>query len=246
MSRRFFAALLVLSLLTASCGMFTVQVGRGTGERLAGSGKLVTKDYSFKDFTRIEVTTAFTADISQGNNYAVSVTTDDNIVSHLEVTQDGSLVTIALRENASYGNVTLRAKITLPKLTDLEISGATNATLSGFSSDTSMVVRASGASNVKGNISIGDLDIRLTGASRAVLTGKGNKLTAHASGASTADLRDLRVTEASADANGASTIRVNASSRLSATASGASTVRYSGNPPTKQVKASDSSSIRAE
>jgi hypothetical protein len=213
--------------------------------QLTGSGRTVTRDYDFSDFTRIEAGYAFEVDVQQGDSYSVEVTVDDNLEQYLDVTQDGDTVRLRLKPSVrfSLNRVTLRAGITLPTLEGLDLSGATRATVSGFESQENLDVQVSGASTLRGDITSGDARFGISGASTVTLDGAAGNLDLEASGASTANLEDFPVTDARVNANGASRAVVNVSGELNAEASGASSVRYTGDPATVRADASGASSI---
>ena len=110
------------ALALAGCAVFQSLGG------LTGSGNPVTEEYDFTGFSEIELGHAFEATITPGDTYAVSVTVDDNLLEHLVVEQDGARLRIGLEQDQLVTRATLRAEITLPALTLLDVSGATPAT----------------------------------------------------------------------------------------------------------------------
>lgn len=214
---------------------------------LRGSGNTVTQSYDFKNFDKVVIAHAFEAEITAGEDYSIEVTVDDNLVEHLRVEQKGDTVTVALEPGLlGVTNTTQRARITLPRLVDLEASGASRVHLSGFKTSDEVRVTVSGASSAKGDMDTGNIKVDVSGASTLSLDGSGKRLTANASGASTADLSDFAVTDASVEASGASRINVDVSGKLDASASGASSVRYAGDPTLGRIDESGASTISAQ
>lgn len=239
MSSLRFLALILGGLVVAGC------VAVPTLTALRGSGNTVTNEYNLEGFTRVEVGSAFQVEIVQAESYSVSVTVDDNIVEHLDVSKSGDTLRIRLEPmvRLGFGNVTLKARITLPTLEGLELSGATTGDVSGFNSDIALDVNVSGASTLRGDISTGDARIEASGASTVRLEGQAENLDVVASGASTADLEDLAAADVRVEASGASRAIVYVNGRLNAEASGASSVRYIGEPTSVDADASGASSI---
>lgn len=217
----------------------------GVPAAIRGSGRAVTEEYDFDGFTRVTVGSAFQVEITQSENYSVSVTVDDNLKEYLEVTTSGDTLRIRLlpRVRLSFQNPTLKAQITMPTLEGLDLSGATRATVSGFDSEGSLDVEVSGASTLTGDINTGDATFGVSGASTVRLDGQAANLDIEASGASTVDLEDLAAADARAEASGASRIVVNVSGSLDAGASGASSVRYVGEPTSVNSDTSGASSV---
>lgn len=232
--------LIVGAMLFAGC---TIQIPVPDFTNVTGSGNHVTQAYSFSDFTGVSVGSAFTAEITRADGYLVEVTVDDNVVELLKVEQQGNTVYIDLKPNLSLNRTTLKARITLPTLTSLEASGAATAEISGFQSSQKLHVIVSGASRAEGDIQSGDLRADVSGGSTLRLTGSGGDADVSASGASTADLADFPVTNATVNASGASRISIDVSGVLRAEANGASSVHYTGSPAVERSDSSGASTI---
>jgi len=139
--------------------------------------------------------------------------------------------------------ITNEAEITMPALSGIEASGASQVTLAGFDSSLPLRVIASGATSVIGEIQAGDVSMEASGASSISLTGGAGNLALDVSGASSADLEAFQVTDIQADLSGASSAVVTASGTLDVEASGASELSYLGNPTLGSVNTSGASSV---
>jgi hypothetical protein len=214
-------------------------------QSLTGSGSLVTEEYDLDGFTAVRAGSAFNVMITQGDEYSVQVTADDNLGENLVVETRGDALVLELRQpTLIFRNVTLRADITMPTLEAVDVSGAPTGTFTGFSTDGEFQAQASGASTIEGDIEANDVRVDASGASNVILSGSTQTLDVQASGASRADLSDLTAVDVRADSSGASTVRVNVSGELDADASGASTVEFSGNPTRVREDESGASTIR--
>ncbi len=208
-----------------------VSANLGAGQNVQGSGKLVTQELKLADFTSVDVTSVFHVDVTQGKEFRVAITTDDNVTSHIKVQKDGSALKVGLQEGApNFQNVTLKAAITMPTLEGLSVSGAGKATVTGFKSDKGCKLRVSGASQLKGDLGTGNLDLEATGASNATLKGSAKTGRITAEGASHLDLADFTVDKADVVLTGASSAKVQVKGELDYNVSGASQLKYGGNP----------------
>lgn len=241
MSKHSILVLLVLVALLAACTIPVPVINT-----LRGSGNTVTETYDFSDFDKVIISHAFEAEITAADTYQVEVTVDDNLVEHLRVEQEGDTVTIGFAPNLVVTNTTQEVRITLPRLVDLEASGASRVDVSGFKTSDDVRVNVSGASTARGDMETGDLNADVSGASTLSLEGSGKNLRVNASGASTADLNDFAVNDASVEASGASRANVNVSGTLDANASGASSIRYSGDPTLGNIDESGASSVKSQ
>jgi len=218
------------------------------GGVVKGSGNLDTQEFNFSDFARVEVGYAFEVEITQSSSYSVSITADDNLFDYILVSKQGTTLKIRLEPALHYAFTKLQAKITMPQLRGLTLSGATRGTVSGFSSTDNIDIEVSGASSldlvdisagditfdisgasrVTGDITAGDADFDVSGASTVQLEGSASNIVVDASGASRVKLAAFPVSNADVTLSGASSGTVNLDGRLDADLSGASKLLYIG------------------
>ncbi len=237
--RKSMIALMALAILTlvALTGCNVV------GDVVTGSGNVVTQEFDFTDFDEISLGHAFNGTITQGDTYRVIVQIDDNLVDRLVAEQQGSRVNIGLEPTTLTTQATMEVAITLPNLTWLEASGASQAQLAGLTTADDFTGRASGASRIHGDLAAGDLDLEASGASTIFLAGTGGDVRANASGASTIDLEEMTTANADVQASGASNVTVNLAGTLNAEASGASNVYYLGDATLGNINESGGSDV---
>jgi hypothetical protein len=232
--------LLLTLLLVPLAGCVTWNSGHG----ITGSGRTVTHEFVLNGFTRVAAGSAFHVRISQGAQYSVAVTVDDNLVDYLDVSRSGATLRLFLKPNVNIRNATLKAAVVMPDLTGLDLSGATGTTLTGFISEKPLAVELSGASHLRGEVQCGDARFGTSGASEVVLRGGADHLKVRASGASTVNLEGYPSRDTVVEADGASHVTVDASGKLEARAGGASSIRYVGRPASVRSHASGASSVR--
>jgi hypothetical protein len=236
--------LMLGSLIVVSLACALPELPSISQESLTGSGNVVTQEEAISDFDKVDISHSFGVDISQGESFSVVIRIDDNLVEHLQVEKQGSTLKIGLKPDVSIvSNATLEAEITMPELAGLDLSGASDATISGFKSTNNLTVDLSGASSLRGDIESGDASFDLSGSSDANLTGSGGNLTLDASGSSDVDLSEFHVADANLNVSGASTVIVNPSGTLNVEASGASDVYYLGSPSLGSIDASGASIV---
>ncbi len=226
------------------------------------AGPMTTRYYNYTDFTGIDVGHAFEVTVTQSDNYSISITAGENAFEHLDVYKDGSTLVIGVNTWVINWFVSPKLTITMPVLTELELSGACKGSASGFRSSNDLGVHLSGASELDLDMETGDFfaelsgaskitgrliasssDFELSGASRAILTGLGGDINIDGSGASNADLLDFAVANASVDLSGASRATINVNGVLDVSLSGASSLEYSGSPSMGEMDISGASSI---
>ncbi len=231
----------------------------------AEEGHMTTREFNLTDFNKVEVGGAFQVEISQSDTFNVSVTADD--FPHIRVEKSGDTLIIRRQGIEWFApfHAQPRAKVTLPKLVELTVSGASKGTFSNFQSTDDLAVTVSGASHVEavniaagyttvevsgaatltGNIkSNNDSRFEISGASHVELTGGANNLKAKVSGASRVDLGQFPVQNADVEVSGASNGTINLNGKLDANVSGASNLYWSGTPIMGDIQTSGASNLR--
>jgi hypothetical protein len=252
------ALIIIMGILAGLAGCIP-----GVGPTVTGSGKLASRDFDYRDFTKVEAGYAFDVEIAAADSYIVRITTDDNVYDYLDVGKSGDTLYIRLKPGYNYMNITRKAIIHMPDLESARLSGASQAEVDGFSSSHTVDFNLSGASQVDiKNMKAGNTNFELSGASRASggiemadgrfdlsgassleLEGSAGDVDIHASGASRVELSDFSVVDADINLSGASGVTVNASGRLDGNLSGGSRLIYMGNPTLGGISASGGSTI---
>lgn len=225
---------------------------------IAGSGTVQTREVNYSDFSRIVVESGFQVDFEKGEQYAVSITLDDNLFEHLDISKDGNLLSIRLNPDHSYVDTTQKAVVTLPSLEALTLSDASLGHVKDFDSlnavrfdlsDASRLdldnIRAdelnitmSDISQVAGDIDVNKVSFTLSGASILLLTGSAGEVSIVASGASHALLEGLEIINASVTLSEESSATIEARGELDADLSSGSKLYYLDDPKLNDIKIS--------
>ena len=223
-------------LLTLLVGLLTISLVSGcAGIKVIGSGNTVSKTYDYSDFTTINAQNGMHVELTHSDSFSVEVVADDNVIDHIEVNKSGDTLRIKPKPNAQFRDATLTAKVTMPELHRLELSGGSHVNLAGFSSNHDLSVKLSGGSHVSdfitpSDITAGNVDFNLSGGSHVRLTGSADDLDIDCLGGSHIDLEGLSANNADINLNGGSHATINISGTLNIDISGGSKVYYLGNP----------------
>ncbi|MEP6950953.1 MAG: head GIN domain-containing protein [Ginsengibacter sp.] len=198
-------------------------------------------------FSGIKVSGGIDVYLSQDDNYSLAVSASeikyrDNITTEVK---NGILVISYNNDHFSMssGDKKLRAYLSFKTLESLEASGACDIIITGTLNANSMLIKLSGACDIKGPVKINDLTVNLSGASTVKISGTAENLNLTASGASDVKNYDFVIQNCVAKLSGASDVRITVNSSISGSASGASSLYYQGNPDKKDVATSGASSI---
>jgi hypothetical protein len=200
-----------------------------------------------KGFNAIKVSNAIDLYLSQGNEDAVAVSAEKaSWREHIKTSVDGGVLKIWYENTGDgfkMGNRKLKAYVSVKDLTRLQASGASDVIVAGKITGGDLQIDLNGASDFKGSLDFKSLSLKLNGASDANITGRVITLKVDANGASSLKAYELETDDCTAEASGASDIKITVNKELSARASGASGVYYKGNGVIRDIKTSGASSI---
>ena len=199
--------------------------------------------YALTAFDQLSMGSAFAIAVQAGPAFSITAEGDRrNLDDLLVYTRNGTLFA-EYRNNRSRSHQTSFV-ITMPALRAVSFSGASQSTITGFTSTGDLGITLTGASKCQFTGEARQLVVDLSGASRLETGGRGAVLSARLTGSSTLQAFPYPVAEAIVNASGASNARVSVSTALTAEASGASTIRYRGEPPVRPLVSGASTVLR--
>jgi len=171
--------------------------------------------YDYKDFSALEVSWQFSVEVIQSNTWSVEVEVSTEVTPYLLVEKSGSKLRIAVKglprsiTNQRNWNPVARAKVTMPTLTDVSLSGATKLTAEGtFKTNGTFSFESSGASKIVNlNVEAKKFDFDCSGASKFTIACKADDVDMDLSGASKGTL-ELNAGSLDLDASGASSLKI--------------------------------------
>ncbi len=197
-------------------------------------------------FSGIKVSGGIEVYLSQGDDYSLAVSaSEDKYRDNIRTEVKNGILVIWYNNDhlKNNGNKKLRVYLSFKTLESIDGSGACGIIINGMLTSNSMLVKLSGASDIKGAVKLTNINLDLSGASIVNLNGSAENLKLDASGASDIKNYDLQVQNCVAKLSGASDVRLKISGSIAATASGASTLYYEGDPERKNIATSGASSI---
>jgi hypothetical protein len=201
------------------------------GDRVHGTGNVVTKSRDFSNFTGVSVSSALSLYVKQDSAYSVKVEVDDNLQQYIEISQSNGILHIRQRNNTSLDATAGRISIyvSAPEFKYLEVSGASSIIgENSLTSSSGIEIQLTGASNGQLELKAPVVKADVSGASKITLRGQTKDLSLDGSGASQIKGFDLLSETTTVEVSGASTAEVFGSVKINATASGASNVRCKG------------------
>jgi hypothetical protein len=198
------AASLLLVLLSTGCDW------RG----IRGNGRIKTESRPVTAFTRVDAGGFYKLEWHPGPP-SFTLTTDENLLSHIRSGVQGDLLKIAMHDSIAPTHG-IKVVITSPSLTGAVLSGALNFNAAQLSGPT--------------------FALQTGGAVKVTMAGKVNRLLADLTGASKLQAADLSAEDVELSVTGAGKADVTASNLLRAVITGAGNVSYGGNPKSVERK----------
>ncbi len=229
-----------------------------------GDGSVVNRELDLSDFSNVEVDCCFRVEIVQAGSYRVNLIGSERLLDSLNVaiSASGRTLKMSVKPLNFITRPDLSAKIEMPRLHKLRLSGASRCSVNGFTIDNTFdvnlsgnsnlevdvtavagMVEISGASRMKGRMAVEDAEFVLSGASRTTLNGSAGNTVLNAWGASRLDMADFALGDTSVHLKGASHATVNVSGRLDLDLSGGSRLSYSGCPTMGDITVSGASTL---
>lgn len=208
------------------------------------SAQEIVKTYDNKDFNSVSLSHAMNCQLTQSDKYSIEIKADKEDFEYLKVEQKGNSVRIFIDKDNYSSDSEIKVKITMPELTDLNLSGASKVKLTMNVPGKNFSSKLSGSSYIEGSLTSGDIDISLSGSSKVKLNGKAGDLELNASGSSSMKLKDFAVKNADVQLSGSSLAELNLNGKLDTQQSGNSQVIYYGKVDLGRTNFSGSSGIK--
>lgn len=210
------------------------------------SNKVTIQEEHFENYNGIEVSTAFTVDVSfSDTEEIIEIEANENLHQYIEVEKINDVLRIRLKNGTSVrGNSTLKAHITTKNyLETYAASGAARITVMDSIKVDDVTISLSEASSFSGVIVSRYIYAFLDGASIASLQGSANTLNANISGASLINNFQMIVDNVDINLSGASQASLTVNNLIDLTASGASSFMYQGTALINHLDLSGASQI---
>ena len=173
----------------------------------------VTETFDFEDFDAISVSGVYEVEVEVGKDYSISLTGPAYEMDDVKVEYSDGRLKLGSKKKSwkKRGHRDgIEAKITLPNLNDVQVSGVASGDISGVDADR--------------------FELHVSGVAEVDIDGKCDKLEAHVSGVGELDARELKCADADVHLSGVGEVSVYASEYADVSASGVGEVDVYGDP----------------
>lgn len=207
-------AMAITALLVSASGCLGVR----------GNEVIENEDRDVGAFDTIEVRSVFVVEIASGEDQAVAVTADQNLLEYVTTTVEGSTLVIDTSRNVRPSDDIL-VRVELPELRGIRSAGASRIYASTFAAD-----RA--------------LDVSVSGSGLVEVAGEASSLSVDVSGSGKVQADRLVCSTASVSVSGSGKVYVDAEDELDIRISGSGSVLYSIEPASLKKAISGSGQVR--
>ncbi len=219
---KFLVGLVVGAIIAAAIGAAAIAYAFGDIDKLdvgeRDKSNDTAKTFELRDFDKIDVKGVFELDVTVGPNFLVQVSGPQTELDRVEASVvDGELILDQrhkVKGGRRQGHDGVTAKVTMPELSSVEVSGVVDGDVDG--------------------IAAGEFDVDISGVGDLSLSGTCDSLDARVSGVGDLDAADLKCKTVDVTVSGVGEAKVYASESVDAAVSGMGEISVDGSPKNVQ------------
>ena len=220
----------LISLVLMACG--TINIGFNT---VRGSGNLITEDRAVSGFTKVMIQGTGDLYIEQGNEEALSIEAEDNLMEYLTSEVRDNTLILGFKEGVNVSPTRgIRYNLKVKNLADVSVAGSGNIYMDGFKAeDLYLSVSGSGNAAIK-DLAAASLRIASSGSGNFEVSGSAPKADVNISGSGKYKAGELKTEDTRITIGGSGEAIVWASINLTVQISGSGDISYYGEPSVSQ------------
>lgn len=203
---------LIVALTVLAAGCSKTKPAENNHLVIEGSGKLVSRQMDFSGFDKVEAGLNFGLTIRHGDDFKITLTSDDNFIDYILVELVGTTLRIDYKPGYAYNvrGVAKHIEVTMPDLAGLSLGESSHTWLVGARSAQTFKAELTGSSMLEGDLQAADASFILSGSTYVNLTGAAEQLKLESCGNSVANLENFTAGNAflEVSCNSISSVRV--------------------------------------
>ncbi len=219
--------LIIASFMLSACSLPFVKVVRG-------SGNLTIESRQVSGFDSIRLDGTGKLLITQGDTESLTIEAEDNIISELKSTVQGSTLVLGFQDNfwriSLIPTRSITYTLTVKDLTKVTFNGAGDLEMDELNTGSfSITINGAGQASIN-NLNADSVDVQISGTGNVQLAGEVNQQNINIDGAGNVQSGDLRSASTTVVFNGLGNGTVWATESLDVTINGGGTLGYYGSP----------------
>jgi hypothetical protein len=215
-----------------------------SNNRINGNGKVITEKRTTAEYEEINVSGFFDVVLVSGNEGAISIQGEENLLPYVKVEVDGNVLKIYTEKNVNI-STSKDIVLTVPfeQISFVSLSGSGDLKSKNTIVGSKFTAKLSGSGDLNLDVKTTDFEANLSGSGDVVLTGNSDSFVSKISGSGDVDAENLVTKTANVTISGSGDMKVNCSQSLYARVSGSGDIVYKGNPESKDTKVNGSGEI---
>lgn len=215
------------------------QFAGGTGERIAGSGKLVSEDRPVGGFQQVRMTIPGTLEVQQGPAESLTVQVEDNLMPYLTTEVRGNTLQIGWKPNTSIlTRQPVQLKLTVKDLQGLESTSSGSVKVGPLTTGNFQLTLSSSGDIEIDSIQADKVSVNLSSSGNITMKGSADQLDAQLTSSGSFHGDDLQVRQAQVRLTSSGNATVWATASLDARLTSSGNVYYYGSPTVNQTATS--------
>ena len=210
-----------------------LQIGDIAGERISGSGNIITENRQVSNFDRVELEIQANLEIQQGQTDSLTVSGDDNILPLLVTNVSGGKLTIRFKPAVNvHATRPIQINLTVKNLKELQNSSSGKVTVRPLTTD-DLHLKLSSSGNIEIEESqVNKITAELTSSGDMLIKGNANQLDLLVTSSGSFQAGDLCIQKAKVRLTSSGDVTVWVEEDLNVNISSSGNVAYYGNPVT--------------
>lgn len=202
---------------------------------ISGSGNIVEETRDVSNFDKVELQGSGTLIITQGENYSVTLETDDNLLPYYETRVFGDKLEIGTRNfHCFIRNSGLIVRVTLPEVEKLAILGSGDIISTNVLNAEDLKLQIAGSGDIKLEVNVTNLETEIAGSGEATYIGSATTHNIDIAGSGDIYAFDLSTEQTSVDIAGSGSAEITAYKTLDVDIAGSGDIYYKGEPVVSQ------------
>ncbi|MCC6286524.1 MAG: DUF2807 domain-containing protein [Chitinophagaceae bacterium] len=199
-------------------------------ETVHGNGNETTESRNIGSFKRVQLMGSMNVEIKKGNERAVEVSAEENLLPYIETRLDGDKLIVKFKDDVNIdADKDIVVRVTTPALTEASVMGSGDISGNGkFESDDKIEINVLGSGNVKMELDGPAVEAKVTGSGDIDISGNTKDATYNTMGSGNIKAGDLKAENTEAKTMGSGDITAFASVKLNATITGSGNILYKG------------------
>lgn len=199
-------------------------------ETVHGNGNETTESRNVGSFKEIQLMGSMNVEIKKGDEHAVEVNAEENLLPYIETRIDGNKLIVKFRDDVNVdADKDILVKVTTPVLTEASVMGSGDISGNGkFISDNKIEINVLGSGNVNLELDAPSVEAKVTGSGDIAIRGNTKDAEYSTMGSGNIKAEDLKAENAEAKTMGSGNIKAFASVKLKATITGSGDISYKG------------------